>query len=438
MSLINQMLQDLDHRHANMAGSIPLETVRTSGSSWTNSVPLRKTNPKLVIGLMCVSLCAIASWYVATKMHLPLSKIMQQHSGALQAEVISSAHANAPEKSKLKANAAAQTPSDATQQHPPEGVQAVDINQQLALLAAVETTNAALLQAKIEEINQLKAQLQLMAKEATNRQLTAAQPSVQKAATLASKHLASPAERLDAKPANDNALIAQATPATATDKVSAEVKTENSKIITAKAQFNKQISPEQESDAAYSQALSLLQLGRAPEAQELLAKALSFNPSNHDARQTSVGVLVDLKRNNEAIECLKVALQLEPQQIGFSQMLARLLIENNQRADAMAVLIKALPYAHEDAQYHAFLAALLQRDEKHKEAIDHYLIALKHGNQANWLVGLGISLQAEGHMQEAHDIYVKAQNTASQNAGLIADLAQFVDQRIKQIRQQIN
>jgi MSHA biogenesis protein MshN len=174
-------------------------------------------------------------------------------------------------------------------------------------------------------------------------------------------------------------------------------------------------------------------LGRAPEAQELLAKALSFSPNNHDARQTLVGVLVELKHNNEAIEYLKAGLQLEPQQIGFSQILARLLIENNQRADAMAVLLKALPYARDDAQYHAFLAALLQSDEKHKEAIDHYLIALKHGNQANWLVGLGISLQAEGRMQEARDIYAKAQSTQ-----LNADLAQFVDQRIKQIQQQLN
>ncbi len=413
MSLINQMLQDLDRRHVSMVGAIPLETVRR-GESAAPLMPVKKTNLKLSIDLMGLSLCAAAGWYATTQ--LPLLKIMQQHPNTLQAEVISSANANVPEKTKPKASHIPVVQiSSVAQQTPTTAIQA-------------ETTNAALLQAKIEEVSQLKAQLQQMAEEATNLQLTASTTLAQTPAPAVTiKHTA---RRLNAISVADNAPIPEVT---VTNKMSTEVKTENTKVTIAKPQFNKQTSPEQQSDAAYSQALSMLQLGRAPEAQELLAKALSFSPNNHDARQTLVGVLVELKRNNEAIEYLKAGLQLEPQQIGFSQILARLLIENNQRADAMAVLLKALPYARDDAQYHAFLAALLQSDEKHKEAIDHYLIALKHGNQANWLVGLGISLQAEGRMQEARDIYAKAQNTQ-----LNADLAQFVDQRIKQIQQQLN
>jgi MSHA biogenesis protein MshN len=429
MSLINQMLQDLDRRHVSMVGSIPLETVR-SGESTQPFTQVKKANPKLAIGLMTLALCAVAGGYAATQMHLPLLKIMQQHPNSIQAEVISSASANVPEKTKPKTSTALQTPTTAAQPSNQDGAQSVNIHQQLALLTHAETTNAALLQAKSEEINQLKAQLQQMAEEATNRQLPAPQPLVQKAPASSVKHIASQPARLDAKLLTDNTLPLQPT---GTDKANTEVKTENIKVAAGKSQFNKQVSPEQESDAAYNQALSMLQLGRAPEAQELLAKAMTLNPNNHDVRQTLVGVLVDLKRNNEAIEYLKTGVQLEQQEIGFSQMLARLLIENNQRAEAMAVLVKALPYAHEDAQYHAFLAALLQSEEKHKEAIDHYLIALKHGNQANWLVGLGISLQAEGRMQDAHDIYARAQNTQ-----LNADLAQFVDQRIKQVQQQLN
>lgn len=416
MSLINQMLQDLDRRHVSMVGSIPLETVRT-GESTAPFTPVKSINLKLATGLIGLSLCAGAGWYAATQLHLPLLKIVQQHPSTLQAEVISSANANMPEKTKPKAsNIPAGQISSVAQQTPTSATQA-------------ETTNAALLQAKIEEISQLKAQLQQMATEATSPQLMASPTLAQTPAPATTvKHTA--VRRLNTTSVADNAPIAQLT---ATDKTSADVKTENIKISAAKPQFNKQISPEQASDAAYSQALSMLQLGRAPEAQELLTKALTFNPNNHDARQTLVGVLVELKRNSEAIEYLKAGLLLEPQQIGFSQMLARLLIENNQRADAMTVLVKALPYAREDAQYHAFLAALLQSEEKHKEAIEHYLIALKHGNQANWLVGLGISLQAEGRMQDAHDIYTRAQNTQ-----LNADLAQFVEQRIKQVQQQLN
>lgn len=403
MSLINQMLQDLDRRHASMAGTIPLEIVRTVESA-APVTPTQTTSPKLAIGLMGLSLCVVTGWYAATQLHTPLLKIMQRPQ-ALQAEVITSANANVPERTKA-------SPTQAVQQIIPSNA---------------EPANTALLQAKIDEINQLKAQLQQAAEQATGLKLTASPVLAQIPPAITNQI---PVRRLITKPVADSAQILQAT---APNKVSASAILENNKVPAVNPLFNKQTSPEQESDAAYNQALSMLQLGRAPEAQELLTKALSLNPNNHDARQILVGVLVDLKRNNDAIECLKAGLQLEPQQIGFSQMLARLLIENNQRADAMTVLVKGLPYAHEDAQYHAFLAALLQREEQHKEAIEHYLVALKHSNQANWLVGLAISLQAEDHLQEAREIYTKAQNTQ-----LNADLALFVDQRLKQLQQQTN
>lgn len=433
MSLINQMLQDLDRRNASMVGSIPLENVRVSererlgGSATENAepfTPVKKPNIKLAIGLIGLSLFTVAGWYATTQMHLPLLKIMQQHPNALQTDVISSAHANVPEIQKSN-NRTTQKAAIAAQHNTQEHVQTANINQQLALLTKAEITNSALLQAKIEEINQLKSQLQQMAQDATHRQFTAHTPAVK------TKPVPTPSVDSVTKAADPS--VAETTASRTLEKATVEATIESPKPLAIKPAFNKQVSPEQEAENNYNQALAMLQLGRASEAQVLLSKALTVNPNNYDIRQTLVGVLVDLKRNNEAIDFLKAGLQLAPQQLGFTQMLARLLVENNQRGEALAVLTKASPYAHGDAQYHAFLAALLQSEEQHKDAIDHYMIALKHGNQANWLVGLGISLQAEGRMQEAREIYTKAQSTT-----LNADLAQFVDQRLKQVQQQIN
>ena len=66
---------------------------------------------------------------------------------------------------------------------------------------------------------------------------------------------------------------------------------------------------------------------------------------------------------------------------------------------------KRIIHAGNDSQYHGFLAALLQRAERHREAIEHYKIALNEGSgESSWLIGLGVSLQAEGRVQEARSL----------------------------------
>jgi len=91
-----------------------------------------------------------------------------------------------------------------------------------------------------------------------------------------------------------------------------------------------------------------------------------------------------------------------------------------------------LPYAAELPDYQAFLAALLQREGRNKEAIEHYLLALrKVPGSGVWLMGLGISLQAENRQTEAQEAFLraKASNTLS------PDLLAFVEQQLKQSRQ---
>ena len=196
----------------------------------------------------------------------------------------------------------------------------------------------------------------------------------------------------------------------------------------------KQIRPEQKSENDYRQALLYLQQGRVAESQALLVQALDANPANHDARQTLAGLLVDNKRNGEAMALLHAGLELAPQQSGFSMALSRLQLDAADRSGALATLEQGLPNAGNNAEYHGFLATLLQRAERHDEAINHYRIALA-GDQTRpgWLIGLGISLQAVDRLADAQDAFQRAQNTAN----LSPELAQFVDQRLKQIRQRL-
>ena len=195
----------------------------------------------------------------------------------------------------------------------------------------------------------------------------------------------------------------------------------------------KQVSPEQRSSNLYRQAVDLMQQGRVAESMDMLQRALQTNAANHDARQLLVGELIDARRSQEAIAVLRDGLAVDPAQSGFRMALARLQIEAGDRQGAMETMEKGLASAGEDAEYHAFMAHLLQREERHAEAVKHYLVSLR-SNPAmpNWLIGIGISLQAEKMNADAVAAFQRAIDTAQ----LSPDLQQFAEQRLKQLRQQ--
>lgn len=193
----------------------------------------------------------------------------------------------------------------------------------------------------------------------------------------------------------------------------------------------KSVTPRQKSDNLYKQAVAMLQQGRVAEARSTLWQALDENPSNHNARQLLVGLLVESKRNGDAAVLLQDGVKLAPEQTGFVMALARLQVEAGNRQLGLQTLEQGLKYAADDADYHGFYAALLQREERHEEAVANYLAALRQ-NPANisWLVGVGISLQAQGKYADAREAF----DRASQSGQLSPELATFVDQRLSQLK----
>jgi len=190
----------------------------------------------------------------------------------------------------------------------------------------------------------------------------------------------------------------------------------------------KEITPLQRAENEYGKAVALLQQGRVEEASELLGKVLQFDPANTSARQTLAGLLVEGKRYDEAQRSLQDGLKLDPSQTGLAMILARLQVEQGDIQSALKTLQRSLPYAVERPDYQAFLAALLQREGRHKEAIEHYSQALrKSPGSGVWLMGLGISLQAENRLAEAQEAF----NRAKASHTLSPELQAFVDQQLK-------
>ncbi len=192
----------------------------------------------------------------------------------------------------------------------------------------------------------------------------------------------------------------------------------------------KQVSPAQQADAEFHNAVALMQQGHVNEAIAGYEAALHLDAGHDAARQALVALLLESRRGADAGRVLQDGLKSKPEHTGFAMLLARLQVERGTIDEAMATLEKSLPHADSQADYQAFYAALLQRQGRHKEAITHYQIVLQlvPGNGV-WLMGYGISLQAVQRDEDARNAYRRALESKMLNPELEA----FVQQKLREL-----
>ena len=134
-------------------------------------------------------------------------------------------------------------------------------------------------------------------------------------------------------------------------------------------------------------------------------------------------------RMTEAQTLLKEGAKLAPQRSEIFMALAHVQVANNDFDAAIATLEGGLPATTQNADFHAFLATLLQQQDRHEESITHYVTALRlTPDTANWLLGLGISLQAQKDVPNATEAYQQAMAL-----GLTPSLMQFAQDRLRQV-----
>jgi MSHA biogenesis protein MshN len=235
-------------------------------------------------------------------------------------------------------------------------------------------------------------------------------------------------------PADTTLLIASAKPTAVAPKnldISAEL---NVQSAPAPARIDKraqQLTPQQMAENEYRDAANLLNQGLLAQAQEGFRRALEHNPAHAGARQGLFGLLLDAKKNGEAEQVLEDGVKHSPNQPGFAMALARLRVDRGDTNGAIDTLQKTAPAALASPDYLAFLAALMQRQSRHQEAVEQFRAALRLAPGSGvWLMGLGISLQALNRNSEAQDAFRRARETNTLNPELQA----FVDQRLKQLR----
>ena len=324
MSLINQMLQDLEQRGA---GSTDAELMITSSLNAakhpTASIPLVNHTYHAKHGVP----------------YLKISGLMVLLAGGAYLWM-QSAPALSQSVGQLKALSFANKPLAAKSTLMPMALPApAPINEQ-----AIEQASAPLFESTLKYIP-IEAQAET--------QTSKPRLPVENKATKADENTlianVMPAELLTANATNtqqatktiDTAkTIDISEPATltiSTEKVAASTKTKTNTNSNHNG-VGKQISAEQKSANAYRQALSNLQQGRIAEAQNYLTQAIEANPLNMDARQTLAGLLLDNNRKEEAKATLASGLAIAPEQTGFRIALARLQVELGDKSGALKYL----------------------------------------------------------------------------------------------------
>jgi tetratricopeptide (TPR) repeat protein len=189
-----------------------------------------------------------------------------------------------------------------------------------------------------------------------------------------------------------------------------------------------------QADRLHAQAVEHQKQGQADQAMASAQGSLAANPGQVPARLLLASLLVERKQVAQAADLLIDGLMLLPQQTAFIRELAPLWMQTGQQEDAMALLAQGAKIAGgRDPRLHAYYGSQLLRLKRPAEALAQYRLALgSNPEQAEWLVGLGLSLQQLGNLPEA----VEALRRASATGKLSAPMQAMVNQVIARLQAQ--
>jgi Tfp pilus assembly protein PilF len=165
-------------------------------------------------------------------------------------------------------------------------------------------------------------------------------------------------------------------------------------------------------DNSFERAQRYLSQGRLAEGESALRETLDQDGNNHKARELLAGLLIRGNRNEEALGLLKEGTGLAPQHPGFALLQARILMQQGDRPQAARLLEEVARSGTGNKQVITLLAVLYQQQKQHERALELYrmLIEREPGLGSNW-AGAAISLEALGNPDEAMAAYQRALNS---------------------------
>ena len=384
MSLVNQMLQDLEHRRTAEAGISPLGGLSSSGAS----VAATQSINYLLMGatiLLTVAVVVVLIYLFGLKQSVVVGPMVKA-----EVPVILPLEATAiPPRAELK--------TEPKSQQSVVGMKRSLIEKDS--LNAIQTDNQSVVPAQ-KVIVKTKKPVPLTASVMSEPEEGVGSISIRKPASK-----------------NKTAPLSLASVG-------------NEKNKTAPSNVNKTIRPltiEQQAQMAFQDAVKMLGRGDESGAQQKLEKALSIEPAHMRARETLSALLLNTGRVSEAAETLSEGLRLRPASATLAKLYARVLVDQGDNDAAVAVLERARPLVASDPEYYSLLAVLYRGVGKYAQASQVYqqMLQVRPG-VAVWWMGLALSEDAMGASAKALEAYQRAQRSG----GLKAEVLKYVQSRI--------
>ncbi len=164
-------------------------------------------------------------------------------------------------------------------------------------------------------------------------------------------------------------------------------------------------------DDGYHEGVQAYQQGRLKDAVVQLQAVLRENPKHFQARQALLGIYMEYKRYDDALILLQMGLDQMLGQANWAMTMARIQVERGNQAEALATLEKYQVAGERNADYQGFIAVLSQNLRRSHEAVLRYKAALRlKPREGRWWFALGEALEADKRAAEATEAYRQAQS----------------------------
>lgn len=180
-------------------------------------------------------------------------------------------------------------------------------------------------------------------------------------------------------------------------------------------------SPRERAEMEFRRAQAAQAAGRPDEAGEALNAALRHDPTHVPARQALIRAHLEGRRGEAAESALREGLDVVPGQIGWAMSLARLQVERNDMATAHATLTRHAAQGARSADYLGFLGHVQHRLGQYRDATASYQGALRlTPGEGRWWLGLGLAQEADGQVGEARESFRRALAAGNLSPELVA------------------
>tara|TARA_R110000868_G_scaffold290766_6_gene550941 strand:+ start:1863 stop:3104 length:1242 start_codon:yes stop_codon:yes gene_type:complete len=167
----------------------------------------------------------------------------------------------------------------------------------------------------------------------------------------------------------------------------------------------------------YQAAITLSQLGKKQEAIKSFTKLLGYYPDYNDARVALAAITLESGNAIQARKIIDDGLAMSPNYLPLVELKARLLTSEGKIKQALMVLQSEQPLITDAPSYHALIAALYSRENNHALAVNIYRDLVNiNPHEGSWWFGLAVAQDKLGHDQDAIFAYTKAASEGRLNA----------------------